>query len=177
MNEWTDIPGYESYYQICQNGTIRTTRGGRIRKIHYVPDRYAVLDLSKAGVIKTHSVHRLMGLTFLPNPDGLPEIDHIDRNKHHNNITNLRWVTKSENQQYRPVSIAARAAEAAILERKQARPTYSGHTNIKKLPNERFAFDTRRGGHRHYRVYDTIEEAIVARDTYFADNPVIHPLY
>lgn len=42
-------------------------------------------------------IHRLMAETFLPNPDNLPEIDHIDGNALNNNLDNLRWVTRFEN--------------------------------------------------------------------------------
>lgn len=38
-----------------------------------------------------------MAETFLPNPDNLPEIDHIDGNALNNNLDNLRWVTRLEN--------------------------------------------------------------------------------
>ena len=42
-------------------------------------------------------VHRLMALTFLTNPNNLPEVNHIDGNKLNNNLPNLEWISKSNN--------------------------------------------------------------------------------
>ena len=38
--------------------------------------------------------HRLLAIQYIPNPDNLPEIDHIDRNRQNNSLDNLRWVGK-----------------------------------------------------------------------------------
>ena len=46
---------------------------------------------------KTYSVHRLVAETFLENPDMKKYIDHIDRDKTNNDVSNLRWVTSQEN--------------------------------------------------------------------------------
>ena len=46
---------------------------------------------------KTYHVHRLIAETFLPNPENKPYIDHIDRNRANNDVSNLRWVTVKEN--------------------------------------------------------------------------------
>lgn len=51
-------------------------------------------------VIDYERTHRLMGLTFLPNPDNKRTINHIDGNKLNNNLTNLEWATDSENCQH-----------------------------------------------------------------------------
>lgn len=48
-----------------------------------------------------------MAETFLPNPDNLPEIDHIDGNALNNNLDNLRWVTKKEFKQRKKVYIGS----------------------------------------------------------------------
>ena len=42
-------------------------------------------------------VHRLIAITFIPNPDNLPEVDHKDKNKLNNNIENLCWCTRKDN--------------------------------------------------------------------------------
>ncbi len=49
------------------------------------------------GVKRNMRVHRLVAETFLPNDNNLPQVDHIDRNRINNHISNLRWVTHSEN--------------------------------------------------------------------------------
>lgn len=46
---------------------------------------------------KTRLAHRLVAETFIPNPDNLPEVDHIDGNKQNNNQKNLRWVSHKDN--------------------------------------------------------------------------------
>lgn len=40
---------------------------------------------------------RLVATAFLPNPDNLPEVDHLDADHHNNNVNNLEWVTSEEN--------------------------------------------------------------------------------
>ena len=45
----------------------------------------------------TRQTHRLLALTFIPNPDNLPYVDHIDRDKTNNSLSNLRWVSRSQN--------------------------------------------------------------------------------
>ena len=56
--------------------------------------RYFHVEINR----KWFQVHRLVAETFLENPENKPEIDHIDRNGFNNNLENLRWVTRVENQ-------------------------------------------------------------------------------
>ena len=46
---------------------------------------------------KTEYVHRLVAKNFIPNPDNLPYVDHINRIRDDNRVENLRWVTALEN--------------------------------------------------------------------------------
>jgi hypothetical protein len=66
---------------------------------------YYKVILSKNGKQKNFKIHRLVATAFIPNPKNLPEVDHIDRNKLNNNISNLRCVSNRENcnnKIYRP---------------------------------------------------------------------------
>lgn len=102
--EWFDIPGYEGLYQITKNGIIRSlTYQGKIRDIPLIRKPninrygYAMMLLTKNKIRKNLSVHRLVALTFIPNPNNLPEVNHIDGNKLNNNVSNLEWCTSKEN--------------------------------------------------------------------------------
>ena len=90
------IDGYENY-EISNLGNVKNTNTNRILKQYKNPDGYYIVVLSKNGITKSLTIHKLVGLHFIPNPDNLREIDHIDRNKTNNSISNLRWISKSNN--------------------------------------------------------------------------------
>lgn len=55
------------------------------------------MQLTKNGLPKTYSVHRLVAEAFIPNPLGKPTVNHLDGDKLNNDVTNLEWATYSEN--------------------------------------------------------------------------------
>lgn len=88
----TDFPTYE----INRAGIVRNIKTKRPLK-QELRDGYYKVNLFKDGKNYIRSVHRLLGLTFIPNPDNLPLIDHIDRDKTNNHLDNLRWATVKTN--------------------------------------------------------------------------------
>lgn len=101
---WTDIVGYENLYQVSNTGKIKRLAGKhpsirkeRIFSPSVKKNGYLYVSLSNNGDIKYFLVHRLVALSFIPNPDNKPEVNHIDGNKLNNNDWNLEWNTGSEN--------------------------------------------------------------------------------
>jgi len=86
--------GYQGYF-VNRNGDImnRTKR----LKPWISKHGYALVDLSVDGKVSHKSVHRIVALTFLANPQNKPEVNHKDGNKLNNHVDNLEWATKSEN--------------------------------------------------------------------------------
>lgn len=96
------IEGYEGLYAISNKGRVysyeKYRHNGKFLKQNKRKDGYMEVGLSIDKKRKTFSVHRLVAKAFIPNIDGLPEVNHKDGNKANNNIDNLEWVTSSENQ-------------------------------------------------------------------------------
>lgn len=100
MELWKKVEGYESY-EISNTGKVLThnwmNRG--ITKV-MCPSKYRgyfQVNLWKNGKQKCMRVHRLVADAFIPNPDNLKEINHIDGNKENNHVSNLEWCTREHN--------------------------------------------------------------------------------
>ena len=104
---WRDMEGYEGLYQISNLGRVKSVsryqRDGRFReemimKLTIGSSGYLTVTLhDKNGEWKTFWVSRLVGLAFVPNPEGKPQVGHKDENKLNNISSNLEWVTQKEN--------------------------------------------------------------------------------
>lgn len=84
-------------YEISSAGRIRKTKGHRLLRPHLMNSNYYRIELNYGGRIWRPTIHRLVAITFIPNPHNKPDVNHLDGNKHNNNVTNLEWCTKSEN--------------------------------------------------------------------------------
>ncbi len=92
MSEWQDVTGYEGRYQVSRTGQVRKADGTPVGQW---ASRYMQVRLS--GPRRVLPVHRLVASAFLPNPHGLPVVNHIDCNPHNNSVENLEWCTQAEN--------------------------------------------------------------------------------
>ena len=98
MEEWRDIPGYESFYQVSNLGNVRSIRFNKVRNMKsWDSHGYRAVELCINNNRYTVRVHQLVALAFIPNPENKPEVNHKDRNRSNNNVENLEWVTQSEN--------------------------------------------------------------------------------
>ena len=126
---WKDIKGFEGRYQVSNLGRVRSLdfvqigrnqfgysyeviRKGRVLKPKISVWGYNRVSLSINRKISYRSIHRLVAMAFIPNPDNLPEVNHKDENKLNNVVcfnpdgsidtehTNLEWCTGLYNLRY-----------------------------------------------------------------------------
>lgn len=100
---WCDIPDTDGLYQASDQGNVRSKKKGHVHLMakkhnNFTGYDYVVLYLPSGP--KTVTIHRLVATTFIPNPDGLPEVNHINEVKSDNRAINLEWVTAHENNEH-----------------------------------------------------------------------------
>ena len=94
---WKYIPGYEGLYKINEYGDVINAKTGKPKLPFIGKNGYKIIELWKNNIPKKFSVHRLVAMTFIPNPNNLPIVMHKDNNKLNTYVGNLKWGTESEN--------------------------------------------------------------------------------
>lgn len=132
MDEFTDIPGYDGY-KINRSGYCIGRRGYILKPLFN--GRYYYYHMPSDGIGHKPMIHRLVALTFIPNPEGLETVDHINENKADNRVENLRWMTRGDN--------AKRASKTTNAKCYQSNTTgfqvhykYEGIRHSKRFKNE-----------------------------------------
>lgn len=97
---WKPVVGYESRYLVSNMGRVFSLIKDKMLKQIETPYGYLVVNLYDGNKMKQIRVHRLVAMAFIPNPDSLPQVNHIDEDKHNNYIDNLEWCNAKYNANY-----------------------------------------------------------------------------
>lgn len=99
--ELRDIPGYEGLYQITTDGKVFSLRRKIYMKQQMDRDGYMCVNLyDQEGKLKKYFVHRLVAMTYIPNPEGKATVNHLNEIKNDNRVENLTWATMKEQNNY-----------------------------------------------------------------------------
>jgi hypothetical protein len=109
MEIWKDVIGFEGQYMISNYGNAKSLRRmicvGK-RGERWLPEIILKPSIGQAGYARVRigtqltTIHRLVALHFIPNPDGKDIINHKNGVKLNNNAENLEWCTNTENQRH-----------------------------------------------------------------------------
>lgn len=97
---WKDVEGYEEFFMISNLGNLYSKRSFRCLKLSTLPSGYVQHTTrigGRGGKSVAFRIHRLVAKAFISNPEGKPEVNHKNGNKSDNSVSNLEWVTPSEN--------------------------------------------------------------------------------
>jgi len=120
--KWKDIPGYEGLYQVNNFGEVRSLFYRGKNNVHILTpgtdkNGYLHVVLCKDKKAYTAQVHRLVAIAFLPNPDNLPQVNHLDKNRANNRVDNLEWCSASHNIRHRTDGLSVKEREAITKQR------------------------------------------------------------
>jgi hypothetical protein len=143
MEEFKVINGFENY-SVSNLGNVKNNKTNRILK-HDIWKGYRTVKLNK---IK-QKVHRLVAMTFIPNPNNNLIVDHIDNNPSNNKVDNLRWCTSRENSYNKKIFKNNTSGYIGVQQQQQ-----------KNKWRSQIRID---GKNKHLGYFDKIEDAIIAR--------------
>lgn len=95
---WKDIPGWEQYYEINENGEVRNKLTGNYIKGDINNAGYYRVCLYHKSKKQRFFRHRLVAQLFIPNPNNYPEVNHINGDKSLNHKDNLQWCDRTFNE-------------------------------------------------------------------------------
>ncbi len=143
---WKPIAEFENY-SVSNNGYVKNQVTGKVLK-NGIKDGYVCLSLVNNGYKKSFKVHRLVAMAFLNNPENKSDVNHKDKNKTNNNVNNLEWMTRKENNIHR-----------------------CKDTIIKQEAKNKYIIRVDKNTNEHLEEYNSIKEAgIWAKNNGFTEN-------
>ena len=98
MEKWKDIDGFPDYKISSEGKILRISKNYYLKPCLDKSIGYFVVNLyDTKGRPHRKFLHRLIAEAFIPNPENKRTVNHIDGNKSNNELSNLEWVTDSEN--------------------------------------------------------------------------------
>jgi len=106
MEIWKDVKGYEGIYKVSNLGNVKRLIGVQCKKERTLKvvdngSGYLGVSLCKNSKAIREYVHRIVAISFLTNDKEKEEVNHIDGIRTNNKLSNLEWVTRSENHKHR----------------------------------------------------------------------------
>ena len=98
MSDTGEVRGVDRYIKTDIRHVKNRLMKGRTLTQNTRRNGYKTVDLCKNGKVTTTLVHRIVANAFIPNPDGLRFVNHRDSDRSNNAVSNLEWVTSSENR-------------------------------------------------------------------------------
>lgn len=118
---WKSIVGFEGLYEVSDLGRVKSLERPTnqfscpfIRKQQLNKFGYLTVGLTKNNKPKTFTVHRLVAMAFILNPDNKEQINHKDGNKKNNRLSNLEWCNAQENQSHRYLELGHEASNRLL---------------------------------------------------------------
>ena len=97
---WRHIKGFEDRYLVSDIGQVWSLLRHRVLKPTIDKYGYEKVGLSDGRKVHTRTVHRLVAQAFIPNPNNLPTVNHINENKTDNRSVNLEWSSIADNDNH-----------------------------------------------------------------------------
>ena len=118
------LNGFDSKYAVTEDGRVYSFASKTFLKPQVTGKGYLTVQLGRGRNYKPYRVHRLVAEAFIPNPDNLPEVNHIDEDKTNNSVDNLEWCTRQYNLNYGTGRQRAREKVLATTRAKFGKPIY-----------------------------------------------------